>query len=126
MVVPLAPNSSYCYALRASTDVARDKFKEAADAAKDVAAGAADRFQDQAGEKQRTGADFVGRLAGNIRDAARAFENDAPFASRSINSAAEYVDEAATRSATEASAMSSTERPISRSGSLQLFSGYRC
>ena len=76
-------------ALRASTDVARDKFKEAA------AAGAADRFQDQAGEKQRTGADFVGRLAGNIRDAARAFENDAPFASRSINSAAEYVDEAA-------------------------------
>ena len=82
-------------ALRASTDVARDKFKEAADAAKDVAAGAADRFQDQASEKQRTGADFVGRLAGNIRDAARAFENDAPFASRSINSAAEDVDEAA-------------------------------
>ena len=82
-------------ALRASTDVARDKFKEAADAAKDVAAGAADRLQDQASEQQRTGADFVGRLAGNIRDAARAFENDAPFAARSINSAAEYVDGAA-------------------------------
>lgn len=82
-------------ALRASTDVARDKFKEAADAAKDVAAGTADRLQDKAGEQQRTGADFVGRLAGDIRDAARAFENDAPFAARSINSAADYVDEAA-------------------------------
>jgi gas vesicle protein len=81
--------------LRASTDTAREKFKEAADAAKDAAAGAADRFQDQAREQQRSGADFVGRFAGNIRDAARAFENDVPFAARSINSAAEYVDEAA-------------------------------
>jgi gas vesicle protein len=81
--------------LRASTDTAREKFKEAADAAKDAAAGAADRFQDQASEQQRSGADFVGRLAGNIRDAARAFENDVPFAARGINSAAEYVDEAA-------------------------------
>jgi gas vesicle protein len=81
--------------LRASTDTARDKFKEAADAAKDAAAGAADRFQDQAREQQRSGADFVGRFAGNIRDAARAFENDVPFAARGINSAAEYVDDAA-------------------------------
>jgi gas vesicle protein len=82
-------------ALRASTETARDKFKEAADAAKEAAAGAADRLQDQAREQQRSGADFVGRFAGNIRDAARAFENDVPFAARSINSAAEYVDEAA-------------------------------
>ena len=82
-------------ALRASTDTARDKFKEAADAAKEAAAGAGDRFQDQAREQQRSGADFVGRFAGNIRDAARAFENDVPFAARGINSAAEYVDEAA-------------------------------
>jgi gas vesicle protein len=81
--------------LRASTDTAREKFKEAADAAKEAAAGAADRFQDQAREQQRSGADFVGRFAGNIRDAARAFENDVPFAARGINSAAEYVDEAA-------------------------------
>ena len=81
--------------LRASTDTAREKFKEAADAAKDAAAGAADRFQDQAREQQRSGGDFVGRFAGNIRDAARAFENDVPFAARGINSAAEYVDEAA-------------------------------
>jgi hypothetical protein len=82
-------------ALRASTDVARDKFKEAADAAKDVASGAADRLQDGAREQQRSGADFIGRFAGDIRNAARAFEGDAPFAARGINSAAEYVEEAA-------------------------------
>ena len=82
-------------ALQASTDVARDKFKEAADAAKEVAEGAADRFQDKAEEQQRLGADFVSRFAGNIRQAAHAFETDAPFASRGINSAADYVEDAA-------------------------------
>ena len=82
-------------ALRASTDMARDKFKEAADAAKDVASGTADQLQGQAREKQRSGGDFIERFAGNIREAARAFENDAPFAARGINSAAEYVEDAA-------------------------------
>ena len=82
-------------ALRASTDTAREKFKEAADAAKGAVAGAADGLQDQARTQQRSGADFVGKLAGNIREAARAFENDVPFAARGINSAAEYVDDAA-------------------------------
>jgi len=82
-------------ALRASTDVARDKFREAADAAKDAASGAADHFQDKAREQQRSGADFIERFAGNIRDAAHAFDNDAPFASRGINSAANYVEDAA-------------------------------
>ena len=82
-------------ALRASTDVARDKFKEAADAARDVASGAADRLQDNAREQQRSGADFIGRFAGDIRNAARSFESDAPFAARGINSAAEYVEDAA-------------------------------
>lgn len=82
-------------ALRSSTDTAREKFKEATDAAKGAVAGAADGLQDQAREQQRSGADFVGKLAGNIREAARAFENDVPFAARGINSAAEYVDEAA-------------------------------
>ena len=82
-------------ALRSSTDMAREKFKEATDAAKGAVAGAADGLQDQAREQQRSGADFVGKLAGNIREAARAFENDVPFAARGINSAAEYVDEAA-------------------------------
>jgi len=82
-------------ALRASTDVARDKFKEAADAAKGVAAGTADHLEGKAREQQRSGADFIERLAGNIREAARAFEADAPFAARGINSAAEYVKETA-------------------------------
>jgi len=82
-------------ALQASTDVARDKFKEAADTAKDVASGTADQIEDQARDKQRSGADFVERLAGNIREAARAFESDAPFAALGINSAAGYVDDAA-------------------------------
>ncbi|MCS3447342.1 MULTISPECIES: hypothetical protein [Bradyrhizobium] len=82
-------------ALRASTDVASDKFKEAADAAKDVASGTVDQIEDQARDKQRSGADFMARLADNIREAARAFESDAPFAARGMTSAAEYVDDAA-------------------------------
>ena len=82
-------------ALRASTDIARDKFKEATDAAKDVASGTVDQFKGQAREQQRSGADFVERFAGNIREAAHAFENEAPFAARGINSAAGYVEDAA-------------------------------
>ena len=82
-------------ALRASTDVARDKFKEATDAARDLASDTAERVQDRAREQQRSGADFIDRFAGNIRDAARAFESDAPFAARGINSAAEYVEDTA-------------------------------
>ena len=82
-------------ALRASSDVARDKFKEAADAAKDVASETADQFQGKAREQQRSGADFIERFAGNVREAARAFESEAPFAARGINSAAEYVEDAA-------------------------------
>jgi gas vesicle protein len=82
-------------ALRTSADAARDKFKEAADTAKDVASETADHLQDHARQQQRTGADFIERFAGNIREAARAFENDAPFAARGINSAAEYVQDSA-------------------------------
>jgi gas vesicle protein len=81
--------------LRGSSDVVRDKFKEATRAAKDVASGAVDQIEGQAREQQRTSADFIERLASNIREAARAFESDVPFAARGINSAAEYVDDAA-------------------------------
>jgi hypothetical protein len=84
-------------ALRVSTEVAREKFKEAAEAAKDATSGAADHLQDKAYEQQRSGADFMNRFAGNIREAARAFENDAPFASRGISTAADYVEDAAQR-----------------------------
>src|SRR6516225_6887034 len=82
-------------ALRASSDVARDKFKEAADAAKDVASETVDQLEGKAREQQRSGADFIERFAGNVREAARAFESEAPFAARGINSAAEYVEDAA-------------------------------
>jgi HD-GYP domain-containing protein (c-di-GMP phosphodiesterase class II) len=84
-------------ASKASTEVAEGKLKQAADAAKNMASGAADHFQDQVKEQKRSGADFVERFAGNIRDAARAFEGDAPFAARGINSAAEYVEDAANK-----------------------------
>lgn len=79
-------------ALRASTDTAREKFAEAADATRDVASGALDQFQERARDKQQSGADFIERFAGNIREAARAFESDAPFAAKGINSAADYVE----------------------------------
>jgi hypothetical protein len=82
-------------ALRASTEVARDKFKDATDAAKDAASGTAEHLQEKAREQQRSGADFIERFAGNIRQAAHSFDNDAPFAARGINSAADYVEDAA-------------------------------
>jgi hypothetical protein len=82
-------------ALRTSSDVAREKLTEAADAAKDFAAGTADHLQDNAREQQRSGADFIDRFAGNIREAAHAFQNDAPFAARGIDSAADYVEDVA-------------------------------
>jgi hypothetical protein len=82
-------------ALRASTDIARDKLNEATEAAKDVATGTVDQLKDRAREQQRSGADFIERFAGNIRDAARAFDHDAPYAARGIDSAAKYVEDAA-------------------------------
>ncbi|MBW7966137.1 hypothetical protein [Bradyrhizobium sp. BR 10261] len=84
-------------ALQASADMARDRFSEASDAAKDVASGTVDQIQERAREQQRAGADFIERLAGNFRQAAGAFETDVPFAARGINSAADYVEEAAAK-----------------------------
>jgi hypothetical protein len=82
-------------AFQASVDVAQDKFKEAGDAAKNLASGTMDQIQGHAREQQRSGAEFVERFAGNVREAARAFESDVPFAARGINSAADYVEDAA-------------------------------
>jgi hypothetical protein len=84
-------------ALQASADMARDKFSEATDAAKNVASGTVDQIQERAREQQQTGADFIERLAGNFRQAAGAFETDVPFAARGINSAADYVEDAAAK-----------------------------
>jgi len=82
-------------AFQASVDVAQDKFKEAGDAAQNLASGTMDHIQSHAREQQRSGAEFVERLACNVREAARAFESDVPFAARGINSAADYVEDAA-------------------------------
>ena len=82
-------------ALRASTNVARDKLKEASDVASEVAESAAEHLQDKAEAQQRSGADFVSRLADNMRQAGHAFDHDVPFAARGINSAADYMKDAA-------------------------------
>ncbi|WP_354213831.1 MULTISPECIES: hypothetical protein [unclassified Bradyrhizobium] len=82
-------------AFQTTADIAPDKIKEAGDAAKDLASGTMDQIRGQAREQQRSGAEFVERLAGNVREAARAFESDVPFAARGINSAADYVEDAA-------------------------------
>jgi hypothetical protein len=71
--------------------VGRDKFKEASDTAAGITEDAADRFQDKDEEQQRSGADLIGRLAGNMRQAALAFDN----AARGINTGADYVEESA-------------------------------
>ena len=113
-------------ALKASTDTARDKFKEAADAARDAGAGAADSFQDQAREQQRSGADFVGRLAGNIRDAARHSNKTCRSQPAASTRRPNMSTGPPTRSAMEASAIWSMARPILPSGSLRRFSGCRC
>jgi len=84
-------------ALQASADMARDKFSEATDAAKNVASGTVDQIQERAREQQQTSADFIQRLAGNFRQAAGAFQTDVPFAARGINSAADYVEDAAAK-----------------------------
>jgi hypothetical protein len=84
-------------ALLASADVAREKLSEATDTAKEVASGTLDQIQSRAREHQQTGADFIERLAGNFREAAGAFKSDVPFAARGINSAADYVEEAAAK-----------------------------
>lgn len=82
-------------ALQASTDAARDKVKEAAEAAKGVASQTVDKIQGHARAQQRSGADFVDRLAADIREAATAFEREVPIAARGIKSAADYVEDAA-------------------------------
>ncbi len=84
-------------ALQASTDVARDKMREAADVTKDVAAETFDHVQERARTQQNVGADFAGKFAQNMRGAAHAFDDDLPLAARGINAAADYVDAAAER-----------------------------
>lgn len=78
-----------------ATDAARDKFSELGSKARETAAGAADKVMDQVGAQKEAGADYAHRLAENIRGAARAFQNDTPFAARTIETAADYIEDAA-------------------------------
>jgi ElaB/YqjD/DUF883 family membrane-anchored ribosome-binding protein len=82
-------------ALRATSDTAQDLYQGATETAKDLTSEAKDKIEDQARQQQQTGAEYINKFAGNIREAARAFEKDVPFAARGINSVAEYVEEAA-------------------------------
>jgi ElaB/YqjD/DUF883 family membrane-anchored ribosome-binding protein len=82
-------------ALGATSNTAQEVYQGATEAAKDLASEAKDKMEDQARQQQQTGAEYVNKFAGNIREAARAFEKDVPFAARGINSVAEYVEEAA-------------------------------
>ena len=82
-------------AFQTSADVAREKFGEATDLAQSVASETFDRVQDQAKTQQHVGADFIGKFAGNLREAAKSFHNDVPLAASGISAAAEYVDGAA-------------------------------
>jgi gas vesicle protein len=82
-------------ALKASGEIAREKFSELSDAARDVASHTAGRVQEEVNAQQDASADYVGRFAQDIRNSAKAFERDAPFAARGIETAAEYVADAA-------------------------------
>ena len=82
-------------ALRATSDTAQGVYQGATETAKDLTAEAKDNIEDQARQKQHAGAEYVNKFAANIREAARAFEKDVPFAARGITSVAEYVEEAA-------------------------------
>src|SRR5689334_13291042 len=84
-------------ALQTSTDAAREKLRDTAEAAKAAASQTVDRVQEQARQKQHAGADYIGRFAGNLREAAKAFQSDVPLAANGIQAAADYVDDAAER-----------------------------
>ena len=83
-------------AFDASAGLAKEKLSELTGVAKDVASQAADKVSKEVGAQQAVGADFIGRFAENIRNSAKAFEQDAPFAAKGIDMAATYVDDAAT------------------------------
>jgi hypothetical protein len=82
-------------ALASTTEMARDKLGELGDAARETAGHAADKVKEQATAQQHAGADYAKRFAGNIRGAAKAFEQDTPLAARTIEMAADYVEDAA-------------------------------
>lgn len=82
-------------ALSSASDAARDKLTELGGVARDTATQAADTLKEKVGEQQHAGADYAHRLADNIRNAAHAFESDTPLAARTMETAADFVENAA-------------------------------
>jgi hypothetical protein len=113
-------------ALSASVDISRDKFKDAADAAKDVASGTADRFEEQAHEKQRSApissSDLLATSATRPTPS-RTTHLSLPAASIPPPNMSRMPPR---KSATGASETSSTMRPISRNASRSHSLGSRC
>lgn len=81
-------------ALSSTSEMAREKLDDLGSSARDAAAHATSKIQEQADEQRRMGADYAGKFAENLRNAAHAFDQDAPFAARLIQTAADYVDDA--------------------------------
>jgi hypothetical protein len=82
-------------AVSATSDLAREKLDELGTVAKETAGQAAEKMKEQVGAQQQAGADYAQRFAENIRGAAKAFEQDTPIAARTIEMAADYVEDAA-------------------------------
>ena len=82
-------------ALNTTSDMAREKLDELGSAARETAGQAADKVKEQVEAQQEAGADYAQRFAQSIRSAAKAFEQDTPIAARTIEAAANYVEDAA-------------------------------
>jgi hypothetical protein len=82
-------------AFDATSEAAREKLGELGNVARETASHATDKVKEQLGAQQHAGADYAMRFAENIRGAARAFEQDTPIAARTIEMAADYVEDAA-------------------------------
>jgi len=70
----------------------KDQAGHLAERAKEAAADAGDRLRDTAEDKKNAGADFVSELAGAVRRAAGAFDDQIPQAANYIRQAAEQID----------------------------------
>jgi len=70
----------------------KDQAGQLAESAKGAAADAGDRLRSTAEDKKNAGADFVSGLAGAVRRAAYAFDDQIPQASGYIRRAADQID----------------------------------
>lgn len=75
-----------------ATRQVKDQAGQLAEGARGAAAAAGDRLWDTAEDKKNAGADFVSGLAGAVRRAAVAFDDQIPQAGDYIRQAAEQID----------------------------------